>query len=328
MNGSEPWRTASGGSREDRGPWTSPENRLREIISGLSPEEKARLAIEDGLRKEPVLSPGDRHKMVRALNPQEGTRYNTVIGRYKSLLENLDLLTRLVDQARGQLLLRDRILWFERALVELEEAIVFDAAVADALLVKNPNLEAGNPLVLRMSLGTIRLGVWGNKERSPFGKKGGVQLDERMVEALEHHIGRARRLAGDVKAIYGYLVDESRAIGLDFAEGFATGVVRQISEYDRPLLEDLLGEKNDGAPPRDAWRRESVFPVDKARALVWEEIEEDAETARRIRDDPDDWVPVSHDGALDELSSRLLEVLNGEAEKGAGRWAGVSGRPS
>ncbi len=295
---------------------TSPEKRLQEIITGLSPEEKACLAIEDALRKEPVLSPGDCHRMVRALTPQEGRRYNRVIDRYQSLLANQRLLSLLVDEARRQLLLRDRILWFERALIELDEAIVFDPGVSDALLVENPNLKPGRPLTLRVSLGTIRLGVWGKKKRSPLGKTGGVQLHERIAEALEHHIRRARQLACDVKAIHGYLVEESRAIGLDFAEGFATGVVRQISEYDRPLLEDLLDERKDGAPPIDAWRRESVFPVAKARALVWEEIEEDAETARRIRDDPDDWVPASYDQEMDELGSRLLEVLKAEAERG------------
>ncbi len=97
---------------------TSPEKRLQEIISGLSPEEKARLAIEDTLRKEPVLSPADRHKMVRALDPQEGTRYYAITQRYQALLPNLRLLAELVDEARRRLLLRDRILWFERALIE------------------------------------------------------------------------------------------------------------------------------------------------------------------------------------------------------------------
>ncbi len=237
------------------------------------------------------------------------------LDRYQSLLANLGLLTLLVDETRRQLLLRDRILWFERALIELEEAIVFDPAVADALLIKNANLKPGQPLSLRLSLGTVRLGVWGKKKRSPFGKTGGVQLHERIVEALAFHIAHVRQLAGDVKAMYGYLVEESRAIGLDFAEGFATGVVRQISEYDRPLLEDLLDERKDGAPPIDAWRRESVFPVDKARALVWEEIEEDAETARRIRDDPDDWVPASCDQEM-ENSGQLLEILKGQAGRG------------
>ncbi len=295
---------------------TSPEKRLQEIVSGLSPEEKACLVIEDALRQKPVLSPIDCHRMVGALTPQDGPRYNRVLHRYQSLLANLRLLSLLVDEARRQLLLRDRILWFERALVEMEEAIVCDPTVSDALLVKNPNLKPGKPVTLRMSLGTIRLGVWGKKKRSPFGKTDGVQLDERIAEALEHHIGRARQLACEVKAIHAYLVEESRAIGLDFLEGFATGVVRQISEYDRPLIEDMLEEMRNGASPGEAWRRESVFPVDRRWALVWEDVEEDAETARRIRDDPGDWVPPSYDRKMDELGGRLLEVLKGEAERG------------
>ena len=239
-----------------------------------------------------------------------------MIDRDQSLLENLRLLTQLVDEARRQLLLRDRILWFERALIELEEAIVFDPGVSDALLVKNPNLEPGKPLTLRMSLGAVRLGVWGKKERSPFGKKGGVQLHEGIVGALEHHIGRARRLAGEVKAMYGYLVEESRAIGLDFMEGIATVVVRQISGYDRPLIEDVLGRVKDGSGPSDAWRRESVFPVAKGWALVWEEVEENAETARRIREDLADWVPASYDREMEGLGNGLLALLKGEAARG------------
>ena len=295
---------------------TSKEKRLEEIIRALSPEEKARLAIEDTVRKEPALSPGDRLKMVRALSSQEWDRYHAVITRYQVLLPNLRLLAQLVDEARRQLLERDRILWFERALVEMEEAIVFDPAVANALLVKNPNLKPGEPLEIRAFLGTVRLGVWGKKKRSPIGKPSGVQLDERIVEVLGLLVGRVRRLAGEVKAIYSYLIEESRAVGIDFLEGFATVAVRQISEYDRPLLEDLLHEREDGAPPSEAWRRESVFPVDRRWALVWEEIEEDAETARRIRDDPEDWVPASYDREMDELGSHLFEVLKGEAERG------------
>ena len=74
---------------------TSKEKRLQEIVRGLPPEEKARLAIEDALRKEPALSPGDRHRMVRALNHQDGARYDKAIDRYQSLLANLRLLTQL-----------------------------------------------------------------------------------------------------------------------------------------------------------------------------------------------------------------------------------------
>jgi hypothetical protein len=253
--------------------------------------------------------------MVEKLTPQDGPRYNRVLRRYQSVLRSLGVLTRLVDDARRQLLLRDRILWFERALVEMEQAIVCDPAIADALLVKNPNLKPSQPLTLRISLGTVRFGVWGKTKRSPFGKTGGVQLHERMVEALELHIDRVRRLASEVKAIYGFLVEESRAIGLDFVEGFVIGVVRQISEYDRPLLEDLLDDAKDGAPPSEAWQRESIFPVDRVRALVWEEIEEDTETAHRIRDDPDDWVPASCDQEMNN-SGQLLDILKGQAGRG------------
>ena len=299
---------------------TSKEKRLEEIINGLSPEEKARLAIEDAFRKEPALSPGDHHKVVRALKDQERNRYDRVMDRFRALLASLRLLVNLVEEAKSQLLLRDRILWYERALIDIEEAIVFNPAIADPLLVKNPNLKLNEPLEIGLVLGTVRLGVWGKKKRSPFGKMDGVQLDERVAEALQHHIGRIRKEAGEIKAIYSYLVEESRAIGLDFMEGFATGVARQISEYDRPILEDLLNERRDGTPPSEDLRRASVFPVDKARALVWEEIEEDGETTRRIRDNPENWVPVSYDKEMQDLKDRFLEIMKGQVGRGLNQY--------
>ncbi len=297
---------------------TSKEKRLEEIINGLSPEEKARLAIEDAFRKEPALSPGDHHKVVRALKDQERNRYDRVMDRLRALLPSLRLLVDLVGEVKSQLLLRDRILWYERALIDIEEAIILNPAIAGPLLVKNPSLKPDEPLEIRLVLGTVRLGVWGRKKRSPFGKMDGVQLDERVAEALQDHIGHVRRAASEIKAIHSYLVEESRAIGLEFMEGVATGVARQISEYDRPLLEDLLQEMRNGAPTSYASERQSVFPVDKDRALVWEEIEEDAETARRIRDDPEHWVPASCDQVM-ENSGQLLEILKGEAATGPPR---------
>ena len=187
---------------------TSPEKRLQEIISGLSPEEKARLAIEDGLRKEPVLSPSDCHRMVQALTPQEGPRYNRVIDRYQSLLANLRLLTQLVDEARRQLLLRDRILWFERALIELDEAIVFDAAVADALLVKNPNLEAGKPLVLRLSLGNLGI-VYKNRDDLDAAEEH-LKRALAIQEEIDDRLGQAATL-GNLGTVYRGLGEMERA---------------------------------------------------------------------------------------------------------------------
>ena len=41
-----------------------------------------------------------------------------------------------------------------------------------------------------------------------------------------------------------------------------------------------------------------ILPVEERWALVWEEVEEDAETARRVRADPEDWQPMSVDRTL------------------------------
>src|SRR3972149_4421050 len=111
----------------------SPEKRLEDIVEGLSPEEKAKLVIEDLFRKEPVLTPWNRHKMLGAMSDDEGRRYNTVLDRFKDLKSNAMTLEQLADEARRHLLMRDRILWYERALVEVEEAIVFDPAMANPL---------------------------------------------------------------------------------------------------------------------------------------------------------------------------------------------------
>ncbi len=259
---------------------TSKEKRLEEIIRALSPEEKARLAIEDTVRKEPALSPGDRLKMVRALSSQEWDRYHAVITRYQVLLPNLRLLAQLVDEARRQLLERDRILWFERALVEMEEAIVFDPAVANALLVKNPNLKPGEPLEIRAFLGTVRLGVWGKKKRSPIGKTSGVQLDERIVEVLGLLVGRVRRLAGEVKAIYGYLIEESRRICVEVYDA----IVHLKPEWHHPdddskgtLKVVMTGSASDRLPwqphIRNKARREALAkrfrdPNDPLKAVI------------------------------------------------------------
>ena len=305
----------------------SPDKRLEDIVKGLSPEEKAKLVIEDLFRKEPVLTPWNRHKMLGAMSDDEGRRYNAVLDRFEKLKSNIRTLGHLADRARRHLLMRDRALWYERALVELEEAIVFDPDVANPLLVKNANLEPGRPLVLRVPLVTLRLGVWGKKGRSPAGKRSGVQLDERVVEALSVHKAHLCQLAGEIKAVYRYIVEESRAAGLDFMEGLAKMIVRPIAEYDRPLIEDLLQGDN-GKWKDKSSERESIFPVERRWALVWEEVEENEETARRIRKDPEGWMPVSYESEVQELDGRFLEVMMDEAASWTERERPVRGAGS
>ena len=137
------------------------------------------------------------------------------------------------------------------------------------------------------------------------------------MEAPEHHIGHARRLAGEVKAMYGYLVEESRAIGLDFMEGIATVVVRQISEYDRPLIEDVLG-------PGEGWlRAQRCLATGRAYSRWTRAGRLYGKRSRRTRkplgvsdDDPEDWVPASYDREMEGLGNGPLEVLKGEAARG------------
>ena len=121
----------------------SVEKRLEAIVEGLSPEEKAKLVIEDLFRGEPVLSPLNRCKMLASMTPEEGRRYNSALDRYDRVKSNIGILDRLANSVRKQLLMRDRILWFERALVEVEEAIIFDREVAGPLLLDNSNLKPG-----------------------------------------------------------------------------------------------------------------------------------------------------------------------------------------
>ena len=56
-------------------------------------------------------------------------------------------------------------------------------------------------------------------------------------------------------------------------------------------------------------------------ALAWEETEENPETARRIGEDPEGWVPVSHEQDWQGLSARFLEIMKEQAGKGLGRDA-------
>jgi hypothetical protein len=42
----------------------------------------------------------------------------------------------------------------------------------------------------------------------------------------------------------------------------------------------------------------ALLPVEEQWALVWEEVEEDEETARRVRADPENWEPLSVDRLL------------------------------
>jgi hypothetical protein len=287
-------------------------NRLQDIIKGLSPEDKARLVIEDLLRNKPVLSPVDRRKMLAAMGPEEGRRYNAVVDRYHILKDNLDTLSSMADDVKMKLLHRDRLLWYRDALKRLEEAIVFGKA-AKPLLGDNPNVIAGKPLEIRTLFATFRLGVWGRKHRLPFPRDGGVELAEEFLDVLDLLVARIRAVAGELKAVYRYVIEEARSLGLETVEGRAIYVLRRIVEHDRPTAKDIM----QGAEAELA--NGAILPVDERWALVWEDIAENPETARPIREEPQEWMPLCYEQDISELGDSVVDYLKGLAREGLGR---------
>jgi hypothetical protein len=286
--------------------------RLEDMIKGLSPEDKARLVIEDLLRDKPVLSPVDRRKMLAAMGPEEGRRYNALVDRHRILQHNMGTLDLLADDVKMKLLHRDRLLWYRDALKRMEEAIVFGKA-AKPLLIDNPNLKAGKPLEIRTLFATFRLGVWGRKNRFPFPRDGSVELAEEFLEVLDILVASIRAVAGELKALYRYIIEEVHSLGLETSEGRAVFVLRRIVEHDRPTARDIMQGEEAEFPTG------AILPVDERWALVWEDIAENPETARRIREDPQEWTPLCYEQDLAELPDDMVDYLKGLAREGLGR---------
>ena len=59
--------------------------------------------------------------------------------------------------------------------------------------------------------------------------------------------------------------------------------MQEISEYDRPLLREVVSGAREGIPEG------AIYPLEERWALVWEHVEEDPETSRRVREDPTNW---------------------------------------
>jgi hypothetical protein len=302
------------------------EKRLEDIIKGLSPEDKARLAIEDMFRSEPVLSESDYRKMMASMSSEEGRRFNVIASQYNSLRDNIRTLEHLATDIKTKLLVRDRILWWHRCLIYVVEAMIFDPKVAEPLLVQNPNVKPGKPFRLRLPFADITFGVWGRKRRSPIGPDTEVELHEGIIEALEYLTRRIRILTGEAKALYRYIVEESHAIGLEFMAGWATMLVNEVAYHDvsysmltqrskerfaRWEAEGLTHEEcverilNDEPEPVGC----GIFPVDDRWALVWDDIEENQETAQRVRKTPTDWMPVSYEDDVKGIRGTILDDL-------------------
>jgi len=341
------------------------EKRLETIIKSLSPEEQARIEIEDIFRSDPLISPADQRRMLASMSLEEGRRYNAYIDQYSRLKAKVVLLQNLANGAKVDLLERDRILWYHHVLEELVDRLGFphyfdkEAHVGKALLVGNRNVKPGKTLEIRLGFATLRLGVWGRNRRPyPPGNSPQVVLHEKPLAALELYSQRIRETAADMKVILRYIVESAQAMDLEVLVGLAFQAVESVRQHDRPAIEaqvDALMEQarkegwegtredarealtrfilklpdvqNDGGVDwplvwqeiqsrdlRGAWNG-AILPVDKRWALVWEDLEESAEAAQRIREHPVDFIPSSWADALDSAKSYILEHLKGLARK-------------
>ena len=135
----------------------------------------------------------------------------------------------------------------------------------------------------------------------------------------------------DMKAVLAYMVEGARATGLEFLEGLARLEVREVRQWDRPTTKDIMERHKRERPtvqeildrdPGENLPPGALFPVDERWALVWEDVEENAETARRLQDswrrfgDPTlrlvDSVPVSWESYVrhrDNMTPSFLDYL-------------------
>ena len=283
--------------------------RLRDVVKDLSPEDTARLIIEDTFRDQPVLSDAERRKMVNALDEKVVHRYTAFVERYTVLRRNLLQLTVLAGELHKNLLKRDSLLWYREAIVRMEEAIsldTFDTGVSKTLLVDNPALKPGKPVDIAVPFATVRIGVWGRK-RNPVSDHGGVEFAGEFVDTLDRGTDTIRSLARVLKALHRYVTEEADEMGLEGVGEMAGAAVGEVAGHDLTMkkiqrsmderarrwdgegltyeerLQRIVAEEAD--PPADG-----IFPVDSRWALEWDEVEEDSETAQFLRENPKEWM--------------------------------------
>ena len=297
------------------------DRRLNAIIRSLSIEDKARLAMEDALRARPTLSISDQRAMVIAMNLEESVEFDIFNDRLATLVNNVRILYQMASELLNLYLSRDRLLWFLRAQEEVVKGIT-RGDCNKALLTENPNLVPGTPLEAKVLFGKVVFGVWGPKPESPvpYGSAGFFEPDEKANQLLTMSAAIIRSTAMRLKALSNYATEEARTLKLDFMVGLIHNVIEPVARHDVSVstlvqqsdekMSILLAEGLDASQAQRIVKGEEpffgcVFPVDDCWAVEWGEIQEDSETARRIREDPAGWFA----NASGQLSDGQLDYL-------------------
>jgi len=284
--------------------------RLGDIVKNLSPEDMARLVIEDTFRDQSTLSAAERRKMLCALDEKGASRYTAFIEGYRVLDRNLSTLILLSTEIHKDMLKRDRLLWYREALIRMEEAIFLDTVetgVSEGLLLDNPALRFGKSVDFTVPFAMVRLGVGGRK-RDSASDYGGVEFVGEFVDALDRGTDAIRSQARVLKALYRYVTEGASEMGLEGVRKMADATVDEVAGHDRTMkkVQRRLEERERGwgwgGLTYEEWLQriiteeadalgDGAFIVDAQWALEWDEVEEDSQTCQRIRENPGDWIP-------------------------------------
>ena len=93
------------------------DSRLDHILQGMTPEDKARYLAESLFMGHEV-SDLERRQLFDKMKPDEGRRYNAFVGRWMRLKNNMVILYNMASELKNRLLLRDRMLWYWRGLID------------------------------------------------------------------------------------------------------------------------------------------------------------------------------------------------------------------
>jgi len=291
------------------------EKRITDIIKDLTPEDKARLFIEDGIRDKPTLSPQDQRQILGAMSREEGQRYNAFTAKYNILKAIIKHFRSLAEYIKSDLYSRDIVLYYIRALTEVNDLLTLNNLVRD-----NPNIKPRKPVILKTLFADIHIGS--NKKREINTK---VKLHPETHDMLIIAIQRIRQRCGALKALYSCIEQVSKALKIEFWLGFCKLLINEFATWDGLVLgkdsiicqspmhkamlsnaaedtpEDTLHMFNRDAPiPPEAGKM--VFPVKADYALIWDEIVEDTATVKQIKADPENW-------SLSSIAS-IREALN------------------
>ena len=129
-----------------------------------------------------------------------------------------------------------------------------------------------------------------------------------------------------MKAILRYIVEEARKEGWELTrEDASEALTRSVLnipdvQKDGKVDWSLVWQEIQSRDPRGAWNG-AILPAPECWALVWEDVKENTETARRIREDPVDFIPSSWADAVESAMPSIMEHLKDLARKEARRTA-------